>query len=48
MCTHNFCGKNVKERDNLEYLGVDRRITSEWILINSVGKAWSGIIWLRI
>jgi hypothetical protein len=39
---------NLKGRDHSKDLGVDGKITSEWILEKQGGKAWSGLIWLRI
>jgi hypothetical protein len=38
----------VREKDDLEVLGVDRRIILEWILKTTVGTAWTGLIWPRI
>jgi hypothetical protein len=38
----------MKERDNLEDIGVDGKIRSQFILKKSVGRAWTGLIWLRI
>jgi hypothetical protein len=39
--------ENLKGRDHLEDLGVDEKITSEWILGKQDGKVWTGLIWLR-
>jgi len=39
--------ENLRERDRLEDLGVERRIILKWIR-TSVGTAWTGLIWLRI
>jgi hypothetical protein len=41
-----FWWGKLKERVQLENLGVDRRIL-KWIW-NSVGRAWTGNVWLRI
>jgi hypothetical protein len=35
-------------RRPLEDLGVDRKITVEWILGKQGGRLWTGCIWLRI
>jgi len=32
----------------MEDLGVDGRIILKWILNESVGRAWSGLFWLRL
>jgi hypothetical protein len=40
--------RNGKERDYLEYLGVDGRIISRWIFKKVSVKLWAGFIWLRI
>ena len=42
-----FWWENLRERDNLNDLGVDSRI-SEWILEKSVERACTGLIWLRV
>jgi hypothetical protein len=44
------CGRGgfVEGKDHLQDLGVDCRITSKWISNKSAGKAWTGLIWLRI
>jgi hypothetical protein len=39
---------NLRERDQLEDVGVDGRILLQWILEKSVGMVWTGFIWLRI
>jgi hypothetical protein len=36
------------EIDPLEDQGVERRIILEGILRKSFGRAWSGLVWLRI
>jgi hypothetical protein len=42
-----FWSGHLKERDHLEDLGVDERI-SEWILRRQGGSVWTAFIWLRI
>jgi hypothetical protein len=42
-----WCG-NLRERDNLEDLGVDRRIILRWIFKNWDVGAWTGSMWLGI
>jgi len=42
-----FWWGHLRERDYLEDLGVDGRIILEWILNQSVGRTWTGLIWLR-
>jgi len=37
-----------KERDYLEYLGVDRRKILKWILKKWAERVWTGFIWLRV
>jgi hypothetical protein len=39
---------NPKETDRLEHIRVDEKIILKWILKDQVGKAWTGLIWLRI
>jgi len=38
---------NPKKRYQLEYLGIDLRIILKGILRKSVGRAWTGLFWLR-
>jgi hypothetical protein len=45
--TEHWC-LNLKGRDHLEALGVDERILLKWILKKSVGRAWTGLLWLRV
>ena len=40
-------GKTLRERDHLEDLGVDGRI-SKWIFRKWDVGVWTGLIWLRI
>jgi hypothetical protein len=44
---HGVGAENKGERDSLEDVHVNGRIILEWIFKNSVGKAWTGLIWLR-
>jgi hypothetical protein len=39
---------NLRERDNMEDLGVDGRMILQCMLKKSFGKAWTGLSWLRI
>jgi hypothetical protein len=41
-----FWCRNLKEREHLEDIGLDRRIILKWVL--KQGCVWSGLIWLRI
>jgi hypothetical protein len=39
---------NLRERGHWEDLGVDGRTVLEWVLHKSGGRAWNGLIWLRM
>jgi len=39
-------GGDLRERDYLEALGIERRIILKWAFKNWNGLAWSGLIWL--
>jgi len=43
-CTVFWC-RNLKEREHLEDIGLDRRIILKWVL--KQGWVWTGLIWLR-
>jgi hypothetical protein len=40
--------ENLKGRDNSEDVGVDGKITLEFILRKQGGKVWTGCMWFRI
>jgi hypothetical protein len=42
-----FLQGDTRERDHLEDLGVDS-IMLKWIFKKYDGKAWTGLVWLRI
>jgi hypothetical protein len=35
---------NLRERDHLEGLDVDKRVISEWIFMNWDERAWTGYV----
>jgi hypothetical protein len=43
-----FWWGNLSERDHLEEPEVDGRIILEWVYGKWVGRAWTGLIWLKI
>jgi hypothetical protein len=43
-----FWWGNLRERDHLEYPGVNGRIILRWIFRKWDVGAWMGLIWLRI
>jgi hypothetical protein len=45
---HSSWWGNLRERDRLEYLGVDWGIILKWILRKWDGEALTGLVWLRI
>jgi hypothetical protein len=47
VCT-GFWWENVRERDHLKDLVVNGWIILKWIFKKLYGKAWTGMIWLRI
>jgi hypothetical protein len=45
---YKILGGKSEGRNHSEDLGVDRKITLEWILGKWGGNVWIGCIWLRI
>jgi len=43
-----FWWGSLRERDQLEGLGIDGRIILRWIFRKWDGAVWAGFIWLRI
>jgi hypothetical protein len=43
-----FWWKDLREGGHLENPGIDRRIIPKWIFKIWNGRAWPGLIWLRI
>jgi hypothetical protein len=43
-----FWWEDLRERDHVKDLGVDRRIMLKCIFKKWDGEAWTGLIWLRI
>jgi hypothetical protein len=39
--------ENLKGRDHLEDLDINRMIILEWISNKHIGRVWIGFIWLR-
>jgi hypothetical protein len=39
---------DLRERDQLEYAGVDGRIILKWFLKKKDWEAWTGLIWLKV
>jgi hypothetical protein len=39
---------DLRERDHLEDLVVDGRVTLKWVFRKWYAEAWTGFIWLRI
>jgi hypothetical protein len=39
---------DLKERSHFEDLGVDGRVILKWIISESIGRTWNGLIWLVI
>jgi hypothetical protein len=40
-----FWWGDFKKRDNLEELGIHRRMLSKWLLI---GMVWEGMVWINL
>jgi len=43
-----FWWGDLRERDHVEDLGIDRGIILKWIFKKYDGEVWIGLIWLRI
>jgi hypothetical protein len=43
-----FWWGNLRERDHFEDLDIDGRIILKWTLKLYDGRAWTGLLWLRI
>jgi hypothetical protein len=43
-----FWWGNLKERNHLEYPGIDGKIILRWIFRKCDVGAWTGLIWLKI
>jgi len=39
---------NFGEMEHFENVGLGKRVILKWVLKNSFGRAWNGLIWLRI
>jgi hypothetical protein len=37
-----------KEGDHLEDLGIGERVILKWMLTKRNGRAWTGLVWLRV
>jgi len=46
-CIQGFSGE-MRERNQLEDLGIDGRIILKWMLRKWGGGLWTGLIWLKI
>jgi len=44
---YRFLWGSLRERDPLEDLGVDARITLKWIFKKKFGEVWTDLIWVR-
>ena len=42
-----WCG-NLSEKYHLENVDINGRIILKWIFMKSIGRAWTGLMWLRI
>jgi hypothetical protein len=43
-----FLSEELNGRDHSEHLGIERRITLEWIIGKEDVELWTEFIWLRI